>query len=52
MRKLLMRPQARIDLVEIWDYIAADNVEMANRVGQKLDDAIRGLLLVPGKGHS
>ena len=52
MRKLLIQPQARVDLLEIWHYIARDSVVNANRVGQELDDAIRGLLLMPGKGHT
>ena len=52
MRKLLIRPQARLDLLEIWNYIAADNVDAANRVGEKLDAAIRGLVSMPGKGHT
>jgi toxin ParE1/3/4 len=52
MRKLLIQPRARVDLLEIWHYIAKDSVVAANRVGQELDDAIRGLVLMPGKGHA
>ena len=51
MRKLLIQPQACADLVEIWQYIARDNLVAANRVGEELDSAIRGLVQVPGKGH-
>lgn len=51
MRKLRVRPQARLDLLDIWNHIARDDVRAANRVGARLDEAIRGLLLMPGKGH-
>ena len=49
MRKLLIQPQARLDLLEIWHYIAADSVENANRVEEKLEAAIRRLAEMPGK---
>jgi toxin ParE1/3/4 len=52
MRKLLIQPRARLDLLEIWQYIADDSVASANRVTEKLDEAIRGLVAMPGKGHS
>ena len=52
MRRLRIRPQARVDLLEIWHYIARDSIPAANRVSTKLDEAIRGLLVLPGKGHT
>ena len=51
MRKLLIRPQARIDLLEIWHYIASDSLVAADRVAQRLEEEIRGLITMPGKGH-
>jgi toxin ParE1/3/4 len=51
MRKLLIQPQARVDLLEIWHHIALDSIQNANRVTEKLDEAIRGLVVMPGKGH-
>ncbi len=51
MRKLLIRPQARLDLLEIWHHIADDNLDAANRVGERIDSAITGLAEMPGKGH-
>lgn len=51
MRKLLIQPQARLDLLEIWHYIARDNVTAADRVGERLDAEILELLAMPGKGH-
>lgn len=52
MRKLRVRPQARLDLLDIWNHIARDDVQAANRVGDRIDDAILGLVRMPGKGHS
>ena len=51
MRKLRIRPQARLDLLEIWHHIAADGVTAADRVVGELDRAIRELPEMPGKGH-
>ena len=52
MRKLIVQNQARLDLLEIWHWIAKDGVTAANRVGEKLDAAIRRLVEMPGKGHT
>jgi toxin ParE1/3/4 len=52
MRRLFIQPQARVDLLEIWHHIAGDSITAANRVGEKLDKEIRGLLRMPGKGHT
>jgi len=32
MRKLLIEPRARLDMLEIWHYIAADNRDAAETV--------------------
>ena len=34
------RPQAETDILEIWDYIAADSVEQADRWIDKLDQSL------------
>jgi plasmid stabilization system protein ParE len=52
MRKLLVQPQACVDLLEIWQYIAADNPQAADRVVDKLEQSIRSLIEMPGKGHT
>ena len=52
MRKLRIQPQARVNLLEIWHYIAPNSIENANKVVEKLEDAIRGLVDLPGKGHT
>lgn len=51
MRKLLVQPQARLDLLEIWHHIAQDSVQNATRMNDRLEQGIRGLLVMPGKGH-
>jgi plasmid stabilization system protein ParE len=52
MRKLRIQPQARVDLLEIWHHIAPNSIDNANKVSQKLEEAIRGLFDMPGKGHT
>jgi len=52
MRRILIQPQARVDLLEIWHYIANDNLAAARKVSEKLEGAIRSLAESPGKGHT
>ena len=40
-----------LDLDEIWEYIAADDVEAADRWTGKLFDAFEALGKAPGMGH-
>lgn len=42
--------QAEIDLLEIWDFIAADNMAAADKVVRKLDERSRELLDNPELG--
>ena len=42
---------ADLDLDEIWEYIAADNVDAADRWIGKLFDAFEALAHTPGIGH-
>jgi plasmid stabilization system protein ParE len=51
-RKIHFKPQARVDLLEIWHYIANDSVAAADKVNDKIELAIRGLAEMPGKGHT
>jgi plasmid stabilization system protein ParE len=44
-------PEARRDLDEIWDYIAADNLEAADRVIAEILNALRDLVRFPHRGH-
>tara|TARA_B100000315_G_C14452135_1_gene529639 strand:- start:153 stop:458 length:306 start_codon:yes stop_codon:yes gene_type:complete len=52
MAEFVLSRQARQDLIEIWTYIAEDNVEAADRFSETLLDAIRRLASMPGMGHS
>ena len=42
---------ADLDLDEIWEYIAADNIDAADRWIEKLFDAFEALGQTPGIGH-
>lgn len=42
---------AELDLNEIWEYIAQDNLDAADRWIQKLFDAFDMLAHAPGMGH-
>ena len=48
---VLSRPGEK-DLDEIWEYIAADSVEAADRLIGKLFDAFEDLARNPGLGHT
>ena len=51
MRRIQFQPDARVDLLEIWHYIANNSVRAANRVIETIEAEIRGLASMPGKGH-
>jgi plasmid stabilization system protein ParE len=42
---------ALADVLEIWDFIAEDNLEAADRVLDEFNQAFRKLTEVPGLGH-
>jgi plasmid stabilization system protein ParE len=42
---------AELDLEEIWEYIAADNCDAADRWIGRLFDAFEALAQTPGAGH-
>jgi plasmid stabilization system protein ParE len=44
-------PDARGDLDEIWDYIAADNLDAADRVISEILNAVRAVVPFPHSGH-
>ena len=44
-------PDARGDLDEIWDNIAADNLDAADRVITEILEAIRAVVPFPHSGH-
>jgi toxin ParE1/3/4 len=42
-REILRRPQARLDLIEIWSFIADDNETAADRMLNRFERALRML---------
>ena len=51
MRYVHFQPRARVDLLDIWNYIANDSPRAADRVRQRIEAAVQGLAEMPGKGH-
>jgi toxin ParE1/3/4 len=49
--RVVLTPEARADLVEIWNHIAEDSFDAADRALARLDDAFRRLGQTPGMGH-
>jgi antitoxin ParD1/3/4/toxin ParE1/3/4 len=49
--KYIVSPEAEGDLTEIWEYIAHDRVDAADRWIQRLREAIVSLARSPGIGH-
>jgi plasmid stabilization system protein ParE len=43
MSEFVFHPGALVDLTEIWEYIAADNLAAADRVVEEIREAIRAL---------
>ena len=51
MKRFILTPRAKRDVSDIWDYIAADNIEAADQVIDALDKVIVKLAKNPGMGH-
>jgi len=51
MSEFVFHPGALTDLTEIWEYIAADNPNAADRVLEEIREAIRALVPFPQSGH-
>jgi plasmid stabilization system protein ParE len=51
MKRYVLTPSARRDVNEIWDYIANDRIEAADRVLEALASAMTNLAKRPGIGH-
>jgi antitoxin ParD1/3/4/toxin ParE1/3/4 len=50
-KRCILTPRAKRDVNEIWDYIANDNIEAADRVLDALESAMVKLAKSPGIGH-
>lgn len=51
MKRYVLTPLAKRDVNEIWDFIAEDNIEAADRVLDALESAMVQLAKNPGIGH-
>ena len=47
----VFHPEAYADLEDIWEFIADDNLDAADRVREEIHEAIRGLVPFPHQGH-
>jgi len=45
-------PEAFSDLDDIWEFIAQDNIDSADRTISDIFDALRALVSFPHKGHN
>ncbi len=52
MKRFRLSPEAAEDITEIWEFIAQDNLDAAERVRRDIYDAIKGLVEIPQKGHT
>lgn len=50
-RRLIIAPIARDDLEQIWDFIARDSIDAADRVRDEIESAMLQLAEMPGMGH-
>ena len=51
MTSYILAPEALQDLQELWDYIATENLDAADRVIDTLFAAFERLAAMPGLGH-
>lgn len=51
MKAFILSAEARRDLFDIWDYIAKDSIDAADRVAEDLRKAMSRLAESPGIGH-
>ncbi len=51
MTDFVLHPDAYADLDEIWEFIAAENQDAADRVLEEIYQAIRTLVPFPQQGH-
>ena len=51
MSGFVLHPQACTDIEEIWEYIAADSLDAADRVREEIYEAIQSLVPFPYLAH-
>jgi plasmid stabilization system protein ParE len=52
MNHFVLHPEAYADLNEIWEYVAADNLDAADRVLDEIYESLTPLARFPHQGHS
>ena len=52
MSEFVLHPAACKDLEEIWEYIAADSLDAADRIREEIYETIQPLVPFPHVGHS
>ena len=52
MSKFVLHPEAYSDLNEIWEHIAADSLDAADRVVDEIYESINSLVRFPHHAHS
>jgi len=51
MKKFLVTPEARADLFTIWEYIAEDNLDAADKIIDQIEESFGKLAHMPGIGR-
>ena len=51
MRRIVFGSLAQRDMWAIWEYIAQDNIPAADRLSDRIQDAVKLLADMPGAGH-
>lgn len=46
-----LHPEAYTDVDDLWEFIAEDSIDAADRVREKIYDAIQALVSFPHQGH-
>ncbi len=52
MSDFIFSESARKDMLTLWEYIARDDFDAADRVIDAVEEAVNKLVLMPGMGHS
>ena len=52
MNGFVLHPDALADLNDIWEFIAADNLNAADRVLEEIHETTRALVPFPQQGHA
>jgi plasmid stabilization system protein ParE len=51
MKRFVLHPEACTDINDLWEYIAFDSVDAADRIREEIYDAIDRLVAFPHQGH-